>query len=345
MLLSELPYDILVKIFNILVKRDPATFLNLSRACKRLCYISRDIPDSVNFREARSEEKNRLVCYTIGDFLDLLPDPQAAEEKHYCSLEIDMYWALTPQRIELKRQLYLSETLSRLKLDTLVDLKLDTCSVTWEWLEVLLNEMPNLLFLTIDRVEVIFTSTDLHLRSTSEIWLRVLNLIRCGNHSDGNFNKYFFEYLEHKVRAKTLDISGFYLKNYGAFDSIHSYLKHNHSTVKCFNASYTEIGIANLLKLLRDEKLKHMKLKAKFCPYLHWTYRTGFKYVEKEQLIAELGLENYDRVEIESEAEIKEWEKQNSKEWKSFAKEYVDKQLGLYSELYMSNWLLDTTLT
>lgn len=293
MLLSELPCELLREIFIILAKKDPRSFLNLSMACKRLYSISRDIPGSIDFKEARLERKNWLECNDHEDSIDMLSQLQDAGDKNYCGLRLSLKLS-SPARELLRSPLYISRTLSCSKLDTIVELELAFMTLTLDWLDACLNAIPNILFLTLFGLKISSTSTGADLNITSEIRLREFKL-DC-EFDSREFRETFFMYLMRKISTKTLNVTTMeFFRAKGEFALFHKYLKHIHSTVECLVTGYNDITPSNLKAILLDEELGHLKVKANICSFMLSFYGR----MKEEQIIAEVGEENYRRIEIE----------------------------------------------
>lgn len=178
---------------------------------------------------------------------------------------------------------------SRLKTNALVELELNRCDITLDWLNTILNELEGLAYLSLN--DVSFTDPSL-LVEPRHLASKTLKSLRIAGDRTCRINDSIFLYFLENFPAVQLDLTGtrveyhkriiqrFYsatsLDLYSTkpseyiftFPMILLYLKKYQAVVKHFIADDTDITLASLKRILQDEMLKHLQVSVRNCPMI-----------------------------------------------------------------------------
>jgi hypothetical protein len=178
----------------------------------------------------------------------------------------------------------------RLKTRALVELELNRCDITLDWLNTILNELDNIAYLSLN--DISFTDPIL-LVEPRFMASKKLELLRIAGDRSCRINDSIFLYFLENFPAVRLDLTGtrveyhkriisrFYsnansLDLYSTkpseyiftFPMILLYLKKYQAVVKHFIADDTDITLASLKRIIQDEVLKHLRVSVRDCPMI-----------------------------------------------------------------------------
>jgi hypothetical protein len=176
------------------------------------------------------------------------------------------------------------------KISALVELELNRCDITLDWLNTILNELDGVAYLTLN--DVSFTDPSL-LVEPRFMASKKLESLRIAGDRSCRINDSIFLYFLDNFPAIQLDLTGtrieyhkriiqrFYsnvnsLDLYSTkpseyiftFPMILLYLKKYQAVVKRFIADDTDITLASLKRIIQDEALKHLHVSVRNCPMI-----------------------------------------------------------------------------
>lgn len=315
MSLEELPYDILREIFCHLI-RDSKSYISLASTCKRLCQISIDLSRSSIWSETRPI----TFIVTRGDdfkrkLLILFDSPYRC----YSSLEFQDIWFLESKESigslseAIRESMNLNSAITELKLNSLVELILSRVDITLDMLNILLEQLPNISYLSLRTANILDKPGEiLNLpRKGTKGKLPIYKLKELGlkRYWHSPLNDELFAYFLYNFPSETLDMTKSYIvcsarivrrfyqgrdiltnpsSSIITFEMIYEYLRRHKSIIRNFIASETNITLSALKRLLQDEELRNMKIVVERI--------SEFKYMGEELLFRELGADSMARV-------------------------------------------------
>jgi hypothetical protein len=176
------------------------------------------------------------------------------------------------------------------KISALVELELNRCDITLDWLNTILNELDHITYLSLN--DVSFTDPSL-LVEPKFMASKKLELLRIAGDRTCRINDSIFLYFLENFPAVRLDLTGtrveyhkriiqrFYSSTNTldlfsskpseyifTFPMVLLYLKKYQAIAEHFIADDTDITLASLKRILQDEALKHLQVSVRNCPMI-----------------------------------------------------------------------------
>lgn len=186
--------------------------------------------------------------------------------------------------------------LQKIKLRALVELELDRCDITLDWLNIILSELEHVTYLTMNEVSFTDPTLLVESRHMASHKLKVLKIT--GDRSCRMNDSIFMYFLEH-FPAQRLDLSGTRIEYHKriiqrfyssantldlylmrpseyifTFPMILMYLKKFQSVVMELVVDDTDITLVGLKRILQDDSLQHLRVSVRNCPLINQFERT-----------------------------------------------------------------------
>lgn len=201
-----------------------------------------------------------------------------------------------------------NKIVTEFRLKALVDLYLDRCDISLDWLNTILNELTNVTYLTLDGVSFVDPCILVEPRHHASRNLKLLKI--CGDRSCKMSDSIFTYFLDN-FPAVDLDLTGTRVefhkriveRYYGdslnhfdlsvlrpseyifSFPMVQLYLKKYQAIVQRFIADETNITLASLRRVLQDEDMKQLRVSIKNCPMISQPERDRLtQYVDESDL-------------------------------------------------------------